>query len=75
MDKRLAKRHKRQVSRERSKVRLSEPDLRTPEQIEAARDASGHHDVARGAQPKIAVGQGFRNALATSTGSAAKTGA
>ncbi len=40
MDKRLAKRHKRQVSRERSKVKLSEPDLRTPEQIEAAREAS-----------------------------------
>jgi hypothetical protein len=75
MDKRLAKRHKRQVSRERSKVRLSEPDLRTPEQIEAARDAS-RHDGARGTEPKVAVaGQGFRNALATSTGSAAKTGA
>jgi len=75
MDKRLAKRHKRQVARERSKVRLSEPDLRTPEQIEAAREAS-RHDSARGNQPKAAVaGQGFRNALATSTGSAAKTGA
>jgi len=75
MDKRLAKRHKRQVSRERGKVRLSEPDLRTPEQIEAARDAS-RHDGARGTQPKLAAaGPGFRNALATSTGSAAKTGA
>jgi hypothetical protein len=74
MDKRLAKRHKRQVSREKSKVRLSEPDLRTPEQIEAAREAS-RHEGARGTQPKVAVGQGFRNALATSTGSAAKTGA
>lgn len=74
MDKRLAKRHKRQVSRERSKVRLSEPDLRTPEQIEAARDASRHESV-RGNQPKVAAGAGFRNASATSTGSAAKTGA
>jgi hypothetical protein len=75
MDKRLAKRHKRQVSREKSKVRLSEPDLRTPEQIEAARDAS-RHDSARGNQPKAAApGQGFRNASATSTGSSAKTGA
>jgi hypothetical protein len=75
MDKRLAKRHKRQVSRDRSKVKLSEPDLRTPEQIEAAREAS-RHDSARGNQPKMAVaGQGFRNASATSTGSAAKTGA
>ncbi|MGA3190410.1 MAG: hypothetical protein ABSF22_25170 [Bryobacteraceae bacterium] len=75
MDKRLAKRHKRQVSREKNKVRLSEPDLRTEEQIAAARDAS-RHESTRGNQPKVAVsGQGFRNALATSTGSAAKTGA
>jgi hypothetical protein len=37
MDKRLAKRHKRQVSRARKIVKLSEPDVRTPEQIEAAR--------------------------------------
>ena len=75
MDKRLAKRHKRQVSREKNKVRLSEPDLRSPEQIEAAREAS-RHESARGNQPKVArAGQGFRNAQATSTGSAAKTGA
>jgi hypothetical protein len=40
MDKRLAKRHKRQVSRARKMVKLSEPDVRTPEQIEAARLAS-----------------------------------
>jgi hypothetical protein len=40
MNKRLAKRHKRQVSRERERVRLSEPDVRTPEQIQAAREAS-----------------------------------
>jgi hypothetical protein len=40
MDKRLAKRHKRQVSRAKERVKLSEPDLRTPEQIKAARDAS-----------------------------------
>jgi hypothetical protein len=75
MDKRLAKRHKRQVSREKSKVKLSEPDLRTQDQIEAAREAS-RHDGGRSSQPKLAVaGQGFRNASATSTGSAAKTGA
>jgi hypothetical protein len=40
MDKRLAKRHKRQVARERGRLRLSEPDLRTPEQIKIAREAS-----------------------------------
>lgn len=40
MNKRLAKRHKRQVTRERDRVKLSEPDVRTPEQIKAAREAS-----------------------------------
>jgi hypothetical protein len=40
MDRRLAKRHKRQVSREKARVNLSQPDLRTPEQIRAAREAS-----------------------------------
>jgi hypothetical protein len=40
MNKRLLKRHKRQVSRARERVRLSEPDLRTPEQLKAAREAS-----------------------------------
>jgi hypothetical protein len=40
MDKRLAKRHKRQVARARERVNLSEPDVRTAEQITAAREAS-----------------------------------
>jgi hypothetical protein len=40
MNKRLEKRHKRQVSRAKERVRLSEPDLRTPEQLMAAREAS-----------------------------------
>ena len=40
MNKRLQKRHKRHVSRARDRVRLSEPDVRTPEQIRAARKAS-----------------------------------
>ena len=40
MDKRLEKRHKRQVSRAKEKVKLSEPDVRTPEQIAAAKAAS-----------------------------------
>jgi len=41
MNKRLEKRHKRQVSRAKERVKLSEPDVRTPEEIRAARDASG----------------------------------
>jgi hypothetical protein len=40
MDKRLAKRHKRQVSRAKESLKVSEPDVRTQEQIEAARAAS-----------------------------------
>jgi hypothetical protein len=40
MNKRLEKRHKRQVSRARGRLRLSEPDVRTPEQIKADREAS-----------------------------------
>ena len=73
MDKRLAKRHKRQVERAREKVKLSEPDVRTPEQIEAAKEAS-RPDLSRGNQPKVAAsGRSFRNRLATATGGAAKT--
>jgi hypothetical protein len=40
MNKRLLKRHKRQVARARERVTVSEPDLRTPEQRLAAREAS-----------------------------------
>ena len=40
MNKRLEKRHKRQVARAKQKVKLSEPDVRTPEQVAAAREAS-----------------------------------
>ena len=40
MDKRLAKRHKRQVSRAKQQIRVSEPDVRTPEQVQAAQEAS-----------------------------------
>ena len=40
MNKRLAKRHKRQVARAKERVKLSAPDLRTPEQLAAAREAS-----------------------------------
>ena len=40
MDKRLLKRHKRQVARARQHVKVSEPDLRTPEQVTAARELS-----------------------------------
>jgi hypothetical protein len=73
MDKRLAKRHKRQVSRERDRVKLSEPDLRTPEQIKAARDASratrGGSNTSNLRNPTPA----FRSTHVQGTGSAAKS--
>ena len=40
MDKRSLKRHKRQVARAKKRVRLSEPDLRTPEQLTAAHESN-----------------------------------
>ncbi len=40
MNRRLEKRHKRQVARAKERVKLSEPDLRTPEQLKAAQEAS-----------------------------------
>ena len=40
MNKRLAKRHKRQVARAKERVKVSEPDVRTPEQLAAARESS-----------------------------------
>jgi hypothetical protein len=53
MDKRLAKRHKRQVARAREHVKISEPDVRTHEQIEAAREAS-RPNLDRDGKPKAA---------------------
>jgi len=40
MNKRLEKRHKRQVARAGERVKLSQPDVRTPEQVKAARESS-----------------------------------
>jgi len=40
MNKRLLKRHKRQVLRAKERVKVSEPDVRTPDQVAAAREAS-----------------------------------
>jgi len=73
MDKRLAKRHKRQVSRAKERIKLSEPDLRTPEQIKAAREASratmGHASDGNVAKATPS----FRSGKPPGTGSAAKT--
>jgi hypothetical protein len=49
MNKRLAKRHKRQVARAKERVKVSEPDVRTPDQLAAAREASRSVSGLRGA--------------------------
>jgi hypothetical protein len=73
MDKRLAKRHKRQVSRAKERVKLSEPDLRTPEQIKAAREAS-RPDGGRSIEGNVRNSTpSFRGSQTRGTGSAAKT--
>jgi len=72
MDKRLAKRHKRQTSRAKERVKLSEPDLRTPEQIKAAREAGRPAGSRSGGNPQESA-LSFRNRVAPGTGSAAKT--
>jgi len=75
MDKRLAKRHKRQVARAKEHIRLSEPDVRTPEQIKAAREASRPADGGGGDAGARSAMPSFRNRRAPGTGSAAKTDA
>jgi hypothetical protein len=40
MNKRLEKRHKRQVARTKEHSKVSVPDVRTPEQVAAAREIS-----------------------------------
>jgi hypothetical protein len=74
MNQRLAKRHKRKVLREKERVRISEPDLRTPEQIKAAREAA-RATMTRGndASARHTSSGGMRQA--PGTGSAAKTDA
>lgn len=74
MDKRLLKRHKRKVARAKEHVKLSEPDLRTPEQIKAAREASRATQGPGQGPSTQSSAASFRNRAATGTGSAAKTG-
>lgn len=73
MDKRLEKRHKRQVARAKASGKLTEPDLRTPEQIKAAREA-GRTAGGRGLDgAPLNPAMSFRGARTAGTGSAAKT--
>ncbi len=70
MDKRLAKRHKRQVARAKLHSKKSEPDVRTHEQIEAAREAS-RPDTAGGRLANFA--RAMRSKLGGSKEKAVKT--
>lgn len=74
MDKRLAKRHKRQVERARAHAKTSEPDLRTPEQIQADREASrGGGGVSAGQSNMAMPSRPTRHNPAVQQGSAART--
>ena len=55
MDKRLQKRHKRQVARAKQRVKLSEPDVRTPEEIKAAQEAGRPEGRRNGMRPLYAT--------------------
>jgi hypothetical protein len=68
------KRHKRQVSRAKQHVKLSEPDVRTPEQIKAAREAS-RANIGRSEGPNLHGSSGPSVRTSRGTGSAAKTDA
>jgi hypothetical protein len=73
MDKRLAKRHKRQVARAKANAKTSEPDLRTPEQIEADRQASQAGGTMNGQSKLSTPARPIRHNQAVQTGSAART--
>ena len=64
MDKRVAKRHQRQVARARAKKETSQPDVRTQEQKLAAKEIS-RPEAGRGIAGKIAAfARGFKKAPA-----------
>ena len=71
MNKRLLKRHKRQVARAHERVKISEPDVRTPEQIQADREASRPTGGWRGGSSAGYSGPSVRNSAAPVTGSQA----
>ena len=75
MNKRLLKRHKRQVARAKEHVKLSEPDLRTPEQITAAREAGRSAGGRRGGSEAPGATPSLRKNTHAAARSAAKADA
>ena len=74
MDKRLAKRHKRQVARAQEQKKVSEPDVRTQEELEAARAASMTNSGIT-SPGKVSASAGPTRRAGSGTGSAARTDA
>lgn len=72
MNKRLLKRHKRQVARAKERVKLSEPDLRTPEEVRAAREASRPNAGRRDGPGAHYSKPSFRNQAGSAAGGSAK---
>jgi len=75
LNKRLLKRHKRQVARAKEHVKLSEPDLRTPEQITAAREAGRSSGARRGGSQAPSAVPSLRNHAGAAAHSPAKADA
>lgn len=73
MNKRIEKNHKRQVARAKAKKQTSQPDVRTPDQIKAAREASQPKERAGFASKLSGMVRSLRGKPAAGTGSAAKT--
>ena len=73
MNKRLEKRHKRQVTRARERIRISEPDVRTPEQVRAARAASQPAGGLRAGPPALYISPASPAGAAPPAGEPAKT--
>ena len=74
MDKRQAKRHKRHVARARAHVKQSEPDVRTPEELEAAREAGRQAGGQRNGAPALYAGGATRTSQAPAILHRAKDG-
>jgi hypothetical protein len=72
MTNRILKRHKRQVSRAKARVKVSEPDVRTSEEIRAAREESRPTGGGRSAPLAPHLGPSAKGHSSSVAGSAAK---
>ena len=72
MNKRILKRHKRQVQRAKEHAKPSEPDVRTPEQVRAARQASRPAGGWRSSPQAKYAAPSVRNRAAPVSGSSVK---